>query len=152
MDAAESTLQRIKTTGYAPHILIWTVPNMFYTPCRAPLNNSESLAIFLDRDFDAAQFATNVLENDNSAHTDQRKQRDDTNSSINRCLSSLAEILHAVNNNIKQIVYANHHKLVEGAMHVSKLRESMSLISTSLTRSVFVCIASSKAKMIPGHF
>lgn len=112
---------------------------MFYLPYRAPHSIiSESLAIFLDRDFDAAQFATNVLENDNAAHTNQQKQREDNISGIDRCLSSLAENLHAVNNNIKQIVYANHHKLVEGAMHVSKLRDSMNLISTSLTRRVCV--------------
>ena len=113
-----------------------------------PFSHLESLAIFLDRGFDAAQFATNVLETDNAAHTRQQKQREDTSSGIDQCLSSLAENLLAVNDNIKQIVYANHHKLLEGAMHVSKLRKSMNVISTSLKRSLIFSLCLLKVHII----
>lgn len=151
MDAAESTIQHIKTTGSVVHTTYLgpqlkaksalIICSQYLTPLL------ESLAIFLDRDFDAAQFATNVLETDNATHAIQQKKLEDNGSGVEQCLSSLSETLHSVNDNIKQIVYANHHKLLEGAMHVSKLRESMHLISTSLTRSVMLIHACSKAKM-----
>ena len=55
----------------------------------------------------------------------QQKQRGGNISDIDRCLSSLADNLHAVNKNIKQIVYANHHKrVVERAMYVYVQKEN----------------------------
>ena len=55
----------------------------------------------------------------------QQKQRGGNISDVDRCLSSLTDNLHAVNKNIKQIVYANHHKrVVERAMYVYVQKEN----------------------------